>query len=92
MMMASSKVGNANSTSWLRLRMVSIQPPKYPATTPITTPAARAMATDSMATATAMPEPEITRLSVSRPSSSVPNRCRADGPVSVAAKSLVLAS
>ena len=74
--------------SAMRISTASVQPPKYPATTPTETPIANV--TDSTATVTIRDTraPKISRLNMSRPSLSAPSRCSADGAAHTAPRSV----
>ncbi len=71
--------GNANNTSMIRINTSSTRPPIYPAKLPTMTPMVRAMLTDTSPSRSEIREPKITRLSMSRPSVSVPIQCSVDG-------------
>ena len=71
--------GSASSTSTMRISSVSRQPPKKPATRPTGMPIAPAITTAPAAVSSEVRAPKMTRARMSRPSSSVPNQCAADG-------------
>ncbi len=58
---------------------MSTQPPKYPAIPPITAPMIMAAMIRITASGSVIRAPNSTRENTSRPSSSVPNQCAADG-------------
>ena len=62
------------------MRLLSILPPKYPAAAPSIVPMTSAMAVAPMPTASETRPPYSVRAKISRPASSVPNQCSADGP------------
>jgi hypothetical protein len=71
--------GNASRMSTMRMMTASTRPPRYPASTPSSTPRLIAMATEMMPSRNEMRAPKITRLITSRPSVSVPIQWSADG-------------
>src|SRR5690625_4697905 len=88
MVMARSTAGKANSRSMRRMITSSVQPPKKPARAPSRTPAKVEMLTAMSATRTDTAAPWRMREKMSRPNSSVPSRCAADGGLSLAPKSI----
>lgn len=79
--------GKEMNTSGMRWTFMSTRPPKQALAKPISRPmvAPRKEATNPMVMS--VWEPKIIRETTSRPKSSVPNQCTADGPVSMATKS-----
>ncbi len=69
---ASTSPGSANMRSTKRIRTLSSQPPKKPASRPSVTPSTKAMLTEITPTCSDTWAPWMMRASVSRPSSSVP--------------------
>ena len=65
-------LGKARITSMARMMRLSIRPPKYPAISPSAVPTKKARLTEISPTDREIREPKITRVSTSRPSSSVP--------------------
>ncbi len=92
MPMASTKSGKAMIVSLMRDTTRSVQPPKTPAQAPARLPTAKDRATAEKAMAMSSRVATMTRLSMSRPSWSVPNQCRAEGGLSVFAVSLLSGS
>ena len=74
MPMASTNSGNAMMVSAMRPTMRSVQPPKYPAATPARPPIRNTSTTEKIAMAKSSWVAATTRLKISRPSWSVPNR------------------
>jgi hypothetical protein len=77
--MASKMVGMANTRSAARMTNSSTQPPRYAANAPNVPPIRKARLTSRKASGIETRAPHITRLSTSRPISSVPNGCAAEG-------------
>ena len=77
--MARIRNGQASIASTTRPITESIQPPANPASNPSGTPTPDAMPTETSPASMVARAPIITRDSTSRPFSSVPNQCRADG-------------
>jgi hypothetical protein len=75
-------VGKANTRSAIRITVSSTHRPKNPAQAPSTPPTSSDMATSSRASGMETRAPYSTRLSTSRPNSSVPNQCPEPGAVS----------
>src|SRR6266849_9785783 len=88
MMSASSRVGNAISMSALRMMAVSRAPPRVPARMPSGTPTRKPQNTEARPTCSETRAPQMMRLRMSRPNSSVPSRWRstAPGPLSTASE------
>jgi hypothetical protein len=80
MMRASSKVGKAISMSAHRMMQVSTRLPWTPARIPSGTPRAKPKITDASPTCSDTRAPQMTRLSMSRPNSSVPRAWRSKAP------------
>jgi hypothetical protein len=78
MVSASTRLGTLISASLTRLSAPSIRPGKKPASTPDGTPSSRPTATTSTAASSDTRAPKISRLSWSRPYSSVPSQCCAE--------------
>ena len=78
--------------SLMRETIRSVHPPNIPAHAPARLPTAKDSATAEKAMAMSRRVATMTRLSMSRPSWSVPNQCRADGGLSVLAVSVLSGS
>ena len=76
---ASRMLGNAVTASLMRISASSSQPPKYPVKAPTSVPTAAPMHTVAALMKKVVPAPASTRLKMSRPKLSVPNRCRRHG-------------
>ncbi len=74
MISASSRYGNASSTSTTRITTASVRPPKNPATSPMAHPATSASPSATTTASSAVRVPNSTRLNMSRPYWSVPNQ------------------
>ena len=71
--------GKARKMSVVRISTASTQPPAEPATGPTSSPTGAASTATSTTTNSVMREPWISRERMSRPWSSVPNQCAAEG-------------
>ena len=81
---ASRMLGNAVSASFRRISTSSTIPPKYPVTAPTMVPAVPPIRMVAAAMTRVVPDPCMTRLKISLPNLSVPNRCAGEGPWSFA--------
>src|ERR1700761_712907 len=79
MISASSRYGNASSTSTSRITTASTRPAKKPATSPMEQPSTSASPSATTTASSAVRVPNITRLNMSRPYWSAPNQWSADG-------------
>src|SRR5690554_3434724 len=77
--MAKIKNGKLKKTSARRIIKTSIRPPKYPAKAPSTRPILKEIDTDTKPTDSEILPPYRVRAKMSRPISSVPNQCSAEG-------------
>ena len=82
--MRRASCGRTRKKSVVRMSSVSSQPPKYPAKSPIPAPTIMDTAVAAIPTIREMCAPRRNSRKRSRPSSSVPNQCAADGPLSIA--------
>src|SRR6266446_5270595 len=80
MISASNSVGNAMSMSAHRMMRVSTLPPRTPARMPSGTPSTKPKTTEARPTSSETRAPQMMRLKMSRPNSSVPRRCRSTTP------------
>ena len=76
--------GHASIASVMREISMSGHLPRYPASSPIGTPTESEIDTDTTPARSDARAPQITRESTSRPISSVPNQCSADGALRIA--------
>ena len=76
---AMTRRGKARKMSVTRISTVSIMPPKYPATVPMTRPTGSTMIDTRKMMVSVMRLPWTMREKMSRPSSSVPNQCSWEG-------------
>jgi hypothetical protein len=72
--------GKAKTTSVIRIRTSSTQPPKKPATRPTTVPIKAVTVMSNRPTGTDSLAPYRTREVTSRPAGSVPSQCADEGP------------
>ena len=86
--MARIKKGAASRASVQREITASVQPPKYPAMMPKGTPRPSAIATETTPASKEACAPQIRRDSTSRPNSSVPSQCAAEGALRTAPQSV----
>jgi hypothetical protein len=78
-MIAESTAGNANVKSLIRMMSSSVQPLRAAAINPRHTPNVRPMLTAMMPTAMVERAPTRSSETISRPNTSVPSQCAADG-------------